>query len=270
MRAGDFWHNGNVSSSSLIDWFHGPLPPGVRAGFTSARGGSSTGEYASLNLGFHVGDDRGAVEANRKRFEGSIGQSVAWMNQVHADHIADFRDSRLEAGFLNVGDADAIVVGRGQAAAVMVADCVPLILVAASGGRGAVVHVGRAGLDLGIGPATVERLGGDVIAILGPSICGRCYEVSPQLADEVGGRWPASRATTSWGTPALDIPAGLETQLRECGVSEIHRSPVCTYESAEHYSHRRATHARTQTGRFVGVLQIVRHTGVVRGNSRFL
>ncbi|MCM3907263.1 MULTISPECIES: polyphenol oxidase family protein [Trueperella] len=257
-------------SSSMIDWFEGPLPPGVRAGFTTVHGGSSTGEYASLNLGIHVGDNPVHVHANRLALGHYIGQEITWMDQVHGSRIVDALDARLRFGWLEVGEADAIALGKGQVGAVMVADCVPLILVEESGQRGAVVHVGRAGLDLGVGPSAVADLEGEVIAILGPSICGRCYEVSEELAEEVGGRWPESLATTSSGTPSLDIPAGLEAQLRACGVRQIYRSDVCTYESADHFSHRRATHAGTQTGRFAGVLQILRHARDAHGNPGFL
>ncbi|AJC69751.1 hypothetical protein X956_06640 [Trueperella pyogenes TP8] len=245
-------------SHPLVDWFAQPtFPANVRAGFTTIRGGCSGGKYAALNLGFHVHDDPQSVRANRHKLEHYLGQNLAWMTQVHATGIARASAAhKNREGFLEVGEADAIIVERGYAGAVMVADCVPLILVEKSGERGGVVHVGRAGLDLAIAPKVLEELG-EVVAILGPSICGTCYEVPLSLAEGVGRRWPGSRSTTSAGTPGLDIAAGLEAQLRQYGVAEIHRVPVCTYESGEHYSHRRATHAGTGTGRFAGVLQIL-------------
>ncbi|QOR48440.1 laccase domain-containing protein [Trueperella pecoris] len=243
---------------SIVDWCSpASLPEGARAGFTSRRGGRSGGGYASLNLGFHVGDDPGAVRANRHLLEEEVGQEIVWMDQVHgATVVPADRAERDATGFLSVGAADAIVVGKGQAAAVMVADCVPLILVALDGSAGAVVHVGRAGLDLAIASRVLDELGSEVRAILGRSICGRCYEVPPAMVSDIASRWPGVEALTSAGTPGLDIPAGLEAQLRADGVVDIVRSQACTYETASCFSHRRASHGGSQTGRFAGILQI--------------
>ncbi|VEI12596.1 polyphenol oxidase family protein [Trueperella bialowiezensis] len=241
----------------MIDWVDqriAGMPQGVRVGFTSRRGGVSTGDYAGLNLGFHVGDDPEAVRANRDALQDQIGRELAWMSQVHGNDVAQFGSAtRAKTGYLSVGEADAIVVNRGQAAAVMVADCVPLILVRADGTKGAAVHVGRAGFDLAITHRALDVLGtNDVLAFLGPSICGSCYEVSEQLAADIGGRWPGAAVVTTWGTPGVDVAGGVERQLRERGVHNVYRSPICTYESANHYSHRRATHDGVSAGRFIG------------------
>ncbi|MDP9807020.1 YfiH family protein [Trueperella bonasi] len=246
-------------TSGLVDWIDPSLlPRGVKVGFTSNVGGASTGDHASFNLGFHVGDDPGAVSANRGLLQREIGVELTWMSQVHGKTIARASEaSRGELGYLSVGEADAVVVETGQAAAVMVADCVPLIVVTDDGKRGAAVHVGRAGFDLGIAHAVLDALGTvDVVAFLGPSIAGRCYEVGEELATQFDSRWPGTAVTTRWGTPGLDIAGGLERQLQACGVTNIHRSPVCTYASPAHYSHRRATHEGRKTGRFVGLVHI--------------
>jgi len=243
----------------LVDWIDSHhLPDGVRVGFTSRVGGTSAGDHASLNLAFHSGDDAHGVSANRDLLQSHLGGELAWMAQVHGAKVARARDARLgKRGYLGVGEADAIVVESGESAAVMVADCVPLILVAADGSRGAAVHVGRAGFDLAIARAVVEELDRtDMIAFLGPSICGQCYEVGEALAKQIDARWPGTAVPTRWGTAGLDIAGGLERQLRDLGVRNIHRSQLCTYESEEYYSHRRATHEGKETGRFIGMVQI--------------
>ena len=241
----------------LVDWIDPSLvPDGVRVGFTSRAGGTSAGDHASLNLGFHVDDDPHDVSANRDLVQREVGAELTWMVQVHGNTVAHASAARTgKRGYLGVGEADAVIVESGESAAVMVADCVPLIVVAADGSRAAAVHVGRAGYVLGIAHAVLDELGDDAIAFLGPSICGQCYEVREELAREVDERWPGTAVTTRWGTPGLDIAGGLERQLRGRGV-RTHRSSICTYESKRHYSHRRATHEGRKTGRFIGLVQI--------------
>jgi copper oxidase (laccase) domain-containing protein len=89
----------------------------------------------------------------------------------------------------------------------------------------------------------------DIRAWLGPSICGRCYEVPPALRDEVAAAVPATWSTTSWGTPALDLPAGARSQLENAGVGVEYAGP-CTLETASLYSYRRDS----GTGRFAGLV----------------
>ncbi len=181
------------------------------------------------------------------------------MIQVHGDRVAHAHNAQPGShDYLSVGEADAVVVESGQAAAVMVADCIPLILVSKDGTRGAAVHVGRAGFDLAIADRVLDEFDTEVSAFFGPSICGECYEVSPELAMDVNSRWPGAAVTTRWGTTGLDVAGGLERQLRDRGVTDIHRSPICSYESPNYYSHRRATrkNEKRKTGRFIGFVQI--------------
>lgn len=209
------------------------LIPGVRGAFTSTEAG---------NLAFHVGDDAEAVRANRSALEERLGTGpVQYMSQVHGKDVT-------VVGAVSQG-ADAPVadglVSRGLPLAVMVADCVPVLL--AGDGDGApvlaAVHAGRPGLAAGVVPAALEtmrRLGArDIKAWLGPSVCGRCYEVPSALRDEVADVVPASFAETSWGTPALDLPAGVSSQLAAEGVPVLYRGE-CTMENDNLYSHRRA------------------------------
>ncbi|MEK8170372.1 laccase domain-containing protein [Streptomyces sp. M19] len=106
-------------------------------------------------------------------------------------------------------------------------------------------HAGRPGLVAGVVPAAVEamlRLGaepGRIVAYTGPSVCGRCYEVPEAMRAEVAGTVPEAWAETSWGTPAVDVAAGVRSQLAEFGVAFGEQSAVCTLESADHFSYRR-------------------------------
>ena len=119
------------------------------------------------------------------------------------------------------------MVSFGEPLAVMVADCVPIILVGdRAGGDGpvlAVVHAGRPGVASGVVPAAVARMqelgAAGLGAWIGPSVCGRCYEVPEEMRDHVAAQVPAARCTTSRGTPGLDLPAAVRSQLRDAGVT---------------------------------------------------
>lgn len=87
-----------------------------------------------------------------------------------------------------------------------------------------------------------------IVARTGPAVCGRCYEVPEAMRAEVAAVEPAASAETSWGTPAVDVIAGVHAQLDRLGVHDRERSPVCTRESNDHFSYRRDR----STGRLAG------------------
>lgn len=212
--------------------------------FTDRRKGSSLGVYDSLNFGFHVGDDPGAVAANR-----ALLGNTQFMNQVHGNDVVVI-DQLLD----HEPTCDALITTTaGVSLAVMVADCIPLLLISEK--VVAAVHVGRAGLVNKVAIKTLEQMRAlgaiDIHAILGPSICGRCYEVPLQMQQEVVAIHPASLSTTSKRTPALDLPAGLIAELIAQGLT-YEASPICTQEDPLYYSHRRDN----PTGRFAGVVSL--------------
>jgi polyphenol oxidase len=139
-----------------------------------------------------------------------------------------------------------------MALAVLVADCVPVLL-SGSGGVVAAVHAGRPGMVCGVVPATLEAMrdlgAGEIDAVVGPSVCGRCYEVPPEMRDTATAVQPVS-ATVSWtGTAAIDVAAGVVAQLREGGAA-VRWLPGCARERQDLYSYRRDG----ATGRFAGVV----------------
>ncbi|MGW2294419.1 peptidoglycan editing factor PgeF [Streptomyces violaceorubidus] len=228
---------------------------GAHFGFTDRWGGVSAVPYEELNLGGAVGDDPAAVTANRELAAKSLGVDptrVVWMNQVHG---ADVVVVDAPWGERPVPRVDAVVTAeRGLALAVLTADCVPVLLADPVSGVAAAAHAGRPGLVAGVVPAAVRamtELGADparIVARTGPAVCGRCYEVPEEMRADVSAVEPAAYADTSWGTPALDVGAGVHAQLARLGVRDRVQSPVCTRESADHFSYRRD---RT-TGRLAG------------------
>ena len=216
--------------------------PGVSAAFTDTGAG---------NLALHVGDDPAAVRERRSRLEESISAapgSLRFMNQVHGNTVAI-----MDAGS-PAPEADAMV-SRGLPLAVMVADCIPVLLAGESGNGPvlAAVHAGRPGIANGVLPAAVDSMkslgAARIRAWLGPSICGSCYEVPDALRAEVSALVPATRSTTAWGTPALDLPAGARAQLEAAGV-QVEYAGGCTLETDSLYSYRRDRN----TGRFAGLV----------------
>ncbi|WP_376733255.1 peptidoglycan editing factor PgeF [Streptomyces broussonetiae] len=228
---------------------------GAHFAFTDRWGGVSAVPYEELNLGGAVGDDPGAVRTNRELAAKSLGleaDRVVWMNQVHGAEVAVVDGPWGERP---VPEADAIVTtGRGLALAVLTADCVPVLLADPVAGVAAAAHAGRPGMVAGVVPAALRammELGAEpsrIVARTGPAVCGRCYEVPETMRAEVAGVEPAAYAETSWGTPAVDVAAGVHAQLDRLGVCDREQSPVCTLESADHFSYRRDR----VTGRLAG------------------
>ncbi|MFF7471567.1 peptidoglycan editing factor PgeF [Streptomyces sp. NPDC008092] len=228
---------------------------GAHFAFTDRWGGVSAAPYEELNLGGAVGDDPGVVRTNRETAAKSLGLDpgrVVWMNQVHGNDVAVVDEPW---GDRPVPEVDAVVTARrGLALAVLTADCTPVLLADPVAGIAAAAHAGRPGMIAGVVPAAVRamtELGADparIVARTGPAVCGRCYEVPEAMRAEVSAVEPTAHAETSWGTPAVDVSAGVHAQLARAGVLDRAQSPVCTLESDDHFSYRRD---RT-TGRLAG------------------
>ncbi|TDB84709.1 peptidoglycan editing factor PgeF [Actinomadura sp. KC216] len=228
------------------------LGDGVGAAFTGRAGGVSTAPLDSLNLGGAVDDDPAAVQENRRRAAAALGVDPArtvWMRQVHRADVAFVTSPDLP------GPVDAIVTTvPGLALGVLVADCAPVLLADPVAGIVGAAHSGRPGTAAGVVPALLKSMcerGADparTLAAIGPAACGRCYEVPAEMRDEVAAAVPAAYATTSKGTPGLDIRAGIAEQLAEGGVAGVHVDPRCTIEDPGLFSYRRDG----RTGRFAG------------------
>ncbi|WP_026532404.1 polyphenol oxidase family protein [Arthrobacter sp. H41] len=204
--------------------------PGLHVAFTSAAAG---------NLAFSVGNDPESTTRNRSALEASLGVlpgRLRFMNQTHSSVVADVGPldggggdepgARAGVHADPVIHADAMVSADGSVPlAVLVADCVPIVLADRRSRATAVVHAGRQGILDGIVGRTVARLreqgATDLEAWIGPSVCGRCYEVPASMRDEMAALVPAARARTRSGSPSLDLPAAVTGQLEELGVEVL-------------------------------------------------
>lgn len=230
----------------------------VRFAFTDRLGGVSAAPYDQLNLGGHVGDDPDSVAANRRLLAEAVGLdagAVSYMNQVHSSRVAVV-DGVWDGPLPEV---DALVTTvAGRALAVLVADCVPVLLADPEAGVVAVAHAGRQGLAAGVVPATVAAMRGlgarTLRAVIGPAVCGRCYEVPEAMRAEVSAVVPEAWATTRAGTPALDLPTGVTAQLRTVG-AQVEDVATCTMEDELSFSYRRDG----VTGRLAGLAWLEGH-----------
>ena len=218
----------------------------------------SKAPYDSFNLGDHVGDDGSAVEANRARLAEGIGLTpdrLVWMEQVHGRTVGVVDGPRAEP--LEATDA-VVTKQRGLGLVVLTADCVPVLLGDEEAGVVGAVHAGRVGARVGVvvealkvmmaQGAELER----IEVLLGPAVCGECYEVPPEMQRDVEKHLPGSASKSRRGTPALDLRAGLWNQLASAGVGKIGVDPRCTFEEKDLFSHRR----QAPTGRLASVVWI--------------
>lgn len=221
----------------------------VDLAFTDRYDGVSAVPFDSLNLAL-VGDDDSAARRRNTELlleDFAPGSAVCDMEQVHGRRVVQAGGPREQCDALVTDRPDVVLMVR-------VADCVPVLLADAGAGVVGAAHAGRNGLAEGVVPACVAEmrlLGAETItAWVGPHICGRCYEVPAALRDEVSAIEPMTVSSTSWGTPALDLGAGVSAQLERLEVNVLDVSR-CTLESPDLYSYRRDG---ARAGRLAGVI----------------
>lgn len=225
-----------------------PLAPGVAAWFTSRAAGNLAHRRP------HVPSALARARAGVAAATGVPVHAVHRMRQVHGTEVGVV-DAGTPMG-AELRDVDVLVTAEtGRALAVQVADCVPVLL--AAPGAIAAVHAGREGVAGGIVGHALDALGevadpGDLAAAVGPAIGPCCYEVPDELHERVATAVPDAAASTTWGTPSLDLPGAVTRQLREAGVEVRAGWPGCTRCDPEGrwFSHR----ADPGSGRQIGLV----------------
>ena len=173
---------------------------GVRSLCTTRLGGVSSGPFASLNLGLHVGDDPQLVLLNRRKLRQQLPAEPVWLNQVHGTHVqvidkklGELLKQASEQNLPSTGDlvltADAAVTNQsGVVLAVMTADCLPVLFAAQDGSVIGAAHAGWRGLKAGVLEQTVSamrRLAPNAIieCHFGPAIGPSRFEVGADVRD---------------------------------------------------------------------------------------
>ncbi len=186
------------------------------------------------------------------RLEAEMGGRFARLTQVHGGDVIVV-DAPMALNAVPTGDA-LVTTTPGLGLMIRVADCVPVVLADPGAGVIGAVHAGRPGMVLDIATRTVEVMreqgARNIVGWLGPHVCGGCYEVPEQMRDEVAAVVPESYATTTWGTPSVDIGAGVRAQLGRAGVDVVEVGG-CTREDAGLHSYRRDGAA---SGRLAGLV----------------
>jgi YfiH family protein len=156
---------------------------GIDAFITDRFGGVSAAPFDSLNLGDHVGDDLNDVQENRRRVASALDVATSNLVIVRQVHGAGVLDASLAT---SSSEADALVYDNTtKALAILVADCVPILIADERSKRFAVLHAGWRGLALGIVAQTLARFNdaASVRAFIGPSISREAYQVGPEVAE---------------------------------------------------------------------------------------
>ncbi|GAB5437465.1 peptidoglycan editing factor PgeF [Falsiruegeria mediterranea] len=238
----------------------------VHHGFFTRRGGASSGIFAGLNCGTGSSDQREAVVINRARVAEAMGVEPDGLAGVHQVHSADV--VTLHAASDERPKADGVVTATpGVVLSILTADCQPVLFSDPQAGVIGAAHAGWKGAMDGVLEATLdamENLGAnrtDVIAVIGPTISQRAYEVGPEFldrfldADADNGRFFANG---DGDRMLFDLPGYGLHRLRAAGVQHAEWTRHCTYSDPDRfYSYRRTTHAKeADYGRLISTIRL--------------
>lgn len=222
----------------IPDW---PAPPRVKSLITTRNGGESRGPFSSFNLGFGVGDDPEVVRNNRARLRRELPQEPRWLRQRHGARVVEADSIALPT------EADASVARHaGTVCAVLVADCLPVLLTDRAGTVVAAVHAGWRGLACGVIENTVEAMKvppSEILAYLGPAIGPEAFEVGAEVRDAFLAKDSDAAAAfvprqqAKW---LADIYLLARQALARCGVPMVYGGGFCTVSDGRRFfSYRR-------------------------------
>jgi purine-nucleoside/S-methyl-5'-thioadenosine phosphorylase / adenosine deaminase len=230
------------------DW---PAPSGVRALVTTRAGGVSSGPYAGLNLGSRVGDDPERVARNRAVLRACLPSEPRWMKQVHGTRVIAAREAGADV------EADgAVSSAAGEVCAVLVADCLPVLLCDRDATVVAVAHAGWRGLSAGVLEAVVAATAvpaDALLAYIGPGIGAQAYEVGEEVRGAFLRSDPGASAAFAprpGGKHLADLAMLARRRLAACGVRQVYGGGFCTASDRRFFSFRRDR----ITGRMAGLI----------------
>ena len=229
------------------------LLDGTTHGFFGRAGGASSGVYAGLNCGFGSSDQHEIVSINRARVADHMGVAPDHMRGVHQYHSADVFTVH-EAG-TDKPKADALVTATpGIALSVLTADCQPVLFADTDAGVIGAAHAGWTGAISGVLEATIDAMTAlgaardNIVAVIGPTISQRAYEVGPEFIDRFTDEDPDNARFFAGGQGDrlhFDLPAFGLARLRAAGLRDAAWSRHCTYSDAQRfYSYRRSVHQK--------------------------
>lgn len=247
--------------------------PWLSHGFSTREGGVSTGIFGSMNLSFTRGDDPEAVMENFRRFGEAVGmdhRAMVFTQQTHTTNVRVATAADRGKGIIchrDYTDVDGLITNEpGVPLVTFFADCVPLYFVDPVRRVIGASHSGWRGTVRKMGQVTVEAMArtygcepADLIAVIGPSICGNCYEVSQDVADAFRAAfepeaWPQLLRDKGSGKYMLDLWKANQWILAKAGLrrENIHVSGLCTHCHPDAlWSHRSLGSARGSLAGFM-------------------
>lgn len=243
---------------------------GIRHGFFTREGGTSSGIYASLNCGAGSKDDPMAVSENRKRVARALGadaDALVTPYQIHSADVVLAEDAWTRG---SAPRADAVVTKTpGLAVGVLTADCAPVLFADPDAGIVAAAHAGWRGARGGVLEAALDRMereGADrarIRAAIGPAISQAAYEVGEEfrecfVSDDPGHTEYFERP--DGGKPHFDLIGFAFDRLRAAGLEHVEALGVCTYADGNRlFSYRRTVHrAEPDYGRQISAIVLAR------------
>ncbi|MBT8399318.1 MAG: peptidoglycan editing factor PgeF [Rhodothermia bacterium] len=231
--------------------------PGLTAGFSKRHGGTSVGQYQSLNVGLSTGDDPAAVLRNRELLFGALHldpSRVAIAGQVHGAAVRYVESPGVYSGF------DALITDVSDlAVAITAADCAVVLVAEEERGIVGAIHSGWRGTVSGIVVNTVEemeRRGADpkrMRAYVSPCISAERFEVGEEVAALFPSQFVVRR--DEWRRPHIDLRDYISAQLISMGISlpNVEVSEECTYDHPDYFSYRAES---GNTGRMMGFIAL--------------
>ncbi len=229
--------------------------PKLRHAVTTREGGVSSGEYASLNLAFHVGDEAEKVSENRRLLASELGfdiEELVGAQQVHGNRIGFVTASQAGRGALDSTSAlletDALMTSaKNLPLLILVADCAPILLADPENQVLAVVHAGWRGALAQIAFHTVSQMQNefgsapdDIRAGIGPCLSVENFEIGPEVAAQIE-QFDKGAIVSGWDKPHLDLRGLIHRDLQRAGVRSRHIETmrICPKaDNARFFSHR--------------------------------
>lgn len=241
----------------------------VRHGFTTRRGGVSSGCYESLNLRFHCEDARENVLENFRLAAEGLGmdfERLVLSKQVHEDVVHTVTEADLGNGITRENrftSADALITDQKHIPIVtLFADCVPLFFLDRRQGVIALAHSGWKGTVKRIGQKTVQKMKSeygsrpeDILAAIGPSIQVCHFEVGDDVAERFIREFGEETAVKYGDRYHVDMQKAILLQLQEEGIGQVDDCGICTYCNSDLlFSHRKTNGRRGNMGAFMELI----------------
>ncbi|MGH1466267.1 MAG: peptidoglycan editing factor PgeF [Cognatishimia sp.] len=238
----------------------------MRHGFFTRKGGASSGVFEGLNCGNGSSDQSEIVKINRARVAKALEvATLAGVNQVHSAKV------HVVTGGSDLSEkpqADALVTNvEGIALTILTADCQPVLFADRYAGVIGAAHAGWRGALDGVLEATIEAMISvgskreDIVAVVGPTISQRAYEVGPEFLDTFMMHDPENARFFGQGAGDryhFDLPSYGLHRLRNAGIDQAEWIRHCTYsDPARFYSYRRSTHSsEADYGRLISAIKM--------------